>query len=109
MNKRSFLKLISGAMSAPVLSPSLAWAAGDKLKNWAGNVEYGTDRLYSATSLEQVREFVRKQRRLKVLGTRHCFNRIADSAETFLSLRQMDKVLALDPLARTVTIPANMS
>src|SRR6202030_3145752 len=109
MNKRSFLRLISGAMSAPVLSPSLAWAAGDKLKNWAGNIEYGTDRLYSATSVEQVQEFVKKHTRMKVLGTRHCFNHIADSTDEFLSLRPMDKVLALDAHARTVTIPANMS
>jgi xylitol oxidase len=109
MNKRSFLKLISGAMSAPVLSPSLAWAAGDKLKNWAGNIEYGTDRLYSATSVEQAQEFVRKHTRMKVLGTRHCFNHIADSTDEFLSLRPMNKVLELDAKARTVTIPANMS
>jgi xylitol oxidase len=109
MNKRSFLKLISAVMATPIGSPLLAWMSGDKLKNWAGNVEYRTDRLYSAMSVEQVREFVRTQRRLKVLGTRHCFNRIADSTETFLSLRQMDKVLALDPQARTVTIPAGMS
>ncbi len=52
MNKRAFLKLISAAMSMPGISPLLAWAGGEKLKNWAGNVEYGTDRLYSATSVE---------------------------------------------------------
>jgi len=109
MNKRAFLKLISAAMSMPGISPLLAWAGGDKLKNWAGNVEYGTDRLYSATSVEQAQEFVRKHARLKVLGTRHCFNHIADSTDEFLSLRPMDKVLSLDAQAKTVTIPANMS
>ena len=96
-------------MSAPILAPLLAWAAGDKLKNWAGNIEYGTDRLYSATSIEQAQEFVRKHARMKVLGTRHCFNHIADSTDEFLSLRAMNKVLELDAKARTVTIPANMS
>jgi alditol oxidase len=109
MNKRAFLKLISAAMSMPGISPLLAWAGGEKLKNWAGNVQYGTDRLYSATSVEQAQEFVRKHARLKVLGTRHCFNHIADSTDDFLSLRPMDKVLSLDAQARTVTIPANMS
>jgi alditol oxidase len=109
MNKRAFLKLISTAMSMPGISPILAWAGAEKLKNWAGNVEYGTDRLYSATSVEQAQEFVRKHARLKVLGTRHCFNHIADSTDEFLSLRPMDKVLSLDAQARTVTIPANMS
>jgi xylitol oxidase len=109
MNKRAFLKLISAAMSMPGISPILAWAGGDKLKNWAGNIEYGTDKLYSATSVEQAQEFVKKHARLKVLGTRHCFNHIADSTDEFLSLRPMDKVLSLDAQARTVTIPANMS
>ena len=109
MDKRSFLKLISAAMSAPVLSSMSSWAATEKLKNWAGNVEYGTANLYSATSVEQAQDFVRKHARMKVLGTRHCFNHIADSTENFLSLRPMDKVIALDTQARTVTIPANMS
>jgi xylitol oxidase len=109
MNKRAFLKLISAAMSMPRISPLLAWTGAEKLKNWAGNVEYGTDRLYSATSVEQAQEFVKKHARLKVLGTRHCFNHIADSTDEFLSLRPMDKVLSLDAQARTVTIPANMS
>jgi alditol oxidase len=109
MNKRLFLKLVSSVMAMPILSPLMAWAAGDKLKNWAGNVEYGTDRLYSATSLEQAQEYVKKQKRLKVLGTRHCFNHIADSQDGFLSLRQMDKVMAVDRQAGTVTASAGIS
>ncbi|HSY30563.1 MAG TPA: D-arabinono-1,4-lactone oxidase [Verrucomicrobiae bacterium] len=109
MNKRAFLKLISAAVSMPGISPLLAWAGAEKLKNWAGNVEYGTDHLYSATSVGQAQEFVRKHARLKVLGTRHCFNHIADSTDEFLSLRPMDKVLSLDAQLMTATIPANMS
>jgi alditol oxidase len=109
MDKRAFLKLISAVMATPVVSPLLAWAAGGKLTNWAGNVEYATDDLYSATSLEQAQEYVKQHARFKVLGTRHCFNHIADSTDSFLSLRPMDKVIALDPQARTVTIAAGMS
>jgi alditol oxidase len=109
MKRRFVVKLVSAAMSMPILSPLLTWAAGDKIKNWAGNVEYGTDRLYSANSLAQAQDFVKRRDRLKVLGTRHCFNHIADSTDEFLSLRSIDEVLALDTHARTVTIPANMS
>jgi xylitol oxidase len=93
----------------PVLSPVLAWTLDEKLKNWAGNLEYGTERLYSANSSDQVRDFVRKQAKLKVLGTRHCFNSIADSTDYFLSLKAMDKAVSVDPNARTVTINAGMS
>lgn len=109
MNKRNFLKILSAAIASPLLSPLLAWAFGDKLRNWAGNIEYSTEELYPANSLEQVREFVKKQSSLKVLGTRHCFNKIADSTHQFISLRAMDQVVALDPKARTVTIESGMS
>jgi xylitol oxidase len=110
MNKRTFIKLSSAMMASPILSPLLNAMPDEKLKNWSGNLEYGTDRLYSATSLEQVREFVKAQSRLKVLGTRHCFNTIANSKDNLLSLRPaMEKVVALDAVARTVTIEAGMS
>lgn len=109
MNKRAFLKLLSTLMAMPVLSPVLAWALDEKLKNWAGNLEYGTERLYSANSSDQARDFIKKQAKLKVLGTRHCFNRIADSTDYFLSVKAMDKVVAIDANARTVTIEGGIT
>src|SRR5260370_29118875 len=109
MNKRTFIRLFAAVSASPVTSPLLAWASKDKLKNWAGNLEYSTDRLYSATSVEQVRSYVKKQRKLKVLGTRHCFNNIADSTDNFLSVKSMDEVVALEPDARTVTVDAGVT
>ena len=44
-----------------------------------------------------------------MLGTRHCFNNIADSTHELLSLRQMDQVVALDPQVYTVTVEAGIS
>src|SRR5207302_5344537 len=44
-----------------------------------------------------------------VLGTRHCFNNIADTKDGFLSLKPMDQVIALDPAARTVTVAAGIT
>jgi alditol oxidase len=81
----------------------------EPLRNWAGNHQYGTSNLTSATSLAQVQEFVRTHARFKVLGTRHCFNGIADSADQLLSLREMNAVVALDRAARTVTVESGMS
>src|SRR5438309_5108841 len=109
MNKRTFLKIISAMTASRALSPLITWAAGDKLKNWAGNVDYSTENLHSATSINQVQEFVKKQNKMKVLGTRHCFNKIADSTDYFLSLKEMDEVIALDPQARTVTVAAGVT
>jgi xylitol oxidase len=110
MNKRTFIKLITALIASPALSPLLTWASNNKkLKNWAGNVEYGTDRLYSANSIEQVRSYVKKQSKLKVLGTRHCFNNIADSTNSFLSLKANNEVVALDPGEHTVTVNAGIT
>lgn len=94
----------SALVTGSVLSPLVSWEQNNKLKNWAGNLEYSTNNLHQAASVEQVQELVKKYDKLKVLGSRHCFNRIADSTENFISLSQMDKVVALDQKANTVTV-----
>ncbi len=109
MKRRTFIKLCATAATAPILDPLQAAVAGDKLRNWAGNIDYGTDRIVSAQSLDEIPGWVKGQPRLKVLGTRHCFNRIADSTDQFLSLRQLEQVVELDPQARTVTLRSGMS
>jgi len=109
MNKRTFMKLSAAALATPYIGRILAWAGTEKLHNWAGNLEYGTDKVFTSTSLEQVQEYVKKNDKLKALGTRHCFNNIADSKDAFISLRSMDKVIALDPAKQTVTVSAGIT
>ena len=103
------MKLLGALMASSGISPILTWAAGGKLTNWAGNVEYSTDKLYTATSIDQVRSYVKSHSKFKVLGSRHCFNTIADSATDFLSLKSMDEVLSVDSAARTVTVDAGIT
>ncbi len=109
MHKRTFLKLSAAMLAGRVIQGRLAWAFGQKLTNWAGNFEFSTDRLFDATSVEQVRNIVKAQSKLKVLGTRHCFNRIADSADGLLSLKSMEDTIALDPKEHTVTVNAGIT
>ena len=114
MNKRIFLKL-SAASLGGFSGSRLFGGAPDEpesngpLTNWAGNYRYSTDNLLPLTSIEQVRKLVKEHDSLKVLGTRHCFNDIADSTHALISLKPMDRVVALDPQARTVTVEAGMS
>jgi alditol oxidase len=109
MNKRTFIKLFAATVASPAVLRMLAWAGQARLKNWAGNIEYSTDRVQTSTSIEQVRDYVKKENKLKVLGTRHCFNNIADSKDQFLSLRPMDNVIAIDAANRTVTVGAGIT
>ena len=108
MNTRTFLKLAAAVMGSRFVAPMMAWAGADKITNWAGNIGYSTDRLESSESLEEVRAFVKKQSRMKVLGTRHCFNTIADSRDYLLSLKPMEEVV-VDNAARTVTVGAGVT
>ena len=111
MDKRTFIKLCSASMIGHLIAPNkgLPSDSDEKLQNWAGNIQYSTDKLESADSLAQVRKFVKSQESLKVLGTRHCFNTIADSKNQLLSLKDMDRVVSLDKAARTVTVAGRMT
>jgi len=109
MNKRTFIKFLAAATASPQVMRMLAWAGQEKLKNWAGNIEYSSDRVQISTSLLQVQDYVKTRSKLKVLGTRHCFNDIADSKDGFLSLKPMDKVTSVDPAKRTVTVDAGIT
>nr|WP_051664064.1 D-arabinono-1,4-lactone oxidase [Dyadobacter crusticola] len=91
-------------MAAPLIRPLTGLAADEKLKNWAGNLEYGTNKLDTARNLQQVKEIVTKYPKLKVLGTRHCFNHIADTKDQFISVVGADKVIDLDVNNKTVTV-----
>lgn len=96
-------------MTAPLFSPLEGWAVtGEKLKNWAGNLEYSTEKLDSVKSLQQVKEIVVKYPKLKVLGTRHCFNNIADTKDQFISVVNADEQVVLDEKNKTVTVNAGL-
>jgi xylitol oxidase len=107
MDKRTFIKL-STAMLATPGELTVASEEPDKRKNWAGNYQYGTDELHPARSVEEVQKLVKKYAKVKVLGTRHCFNGIADSTANLISLAPMDRVVELDAKARAVTVEAGM-
>lgn len=96
------MRLLAGLAGLPAL-------AQRKLSNWAGNLTYSTDRLTEAATVDAVGEAVREHPRLKVQGTRHCFNRIADSGDALLSLKPMQRLIGIDPAAKTATVEAGMT
>ncbi len=73
--------------------------------NWAGNYSYRADRLHRPATLEQVQELVSRAPRVRVLGSRHSFNAIADSGE-LLSVDALPADVAVDRAAGTVSFGA---
>ncbi len=74
------------------------------LTNWAGNHIFSALRIHEPESIEELQEIVRDTRPLRVLGSRHSFNDIADTDGHLISWARMPRVFDLDPVAGTVTV-----
>ena len=76
-------------------------------RNWAGNYAYGAHTLHRPSTLEEAQEIIAGAERIRVLGSRHCFNEIADSAE-LVSLDGLPTDVVVDHDAGTVTLNGAM-
>jgi xylitol oxidase len=106
MKRKTFVKLGSALMASPIISPLSVFAfhQQDRLKNWAGNITYSTDNVFYPETAEAVQQVIKDHAKIKVLGTKHCFNRIADSTNNLLSTSKMKSVVSLDTINNTVTV-----
>ena len=109
MDKREFLKtsgvLVTGSMLSRVLGAEQQPA---HRTNWAGNLTYSTDSLFTPASVEEVCRVVKDTAKLRALGTRHSFNSIADSKQNQISLKRLDQI-AIDDKAHTVKVGAGIT
>lgn len=111
MTKRTFIKTSSVLAGGAALSHVTSCSPKTEkphLKNWAGNLEYSTGNVHYPKTVGEVQEAVKKCNKLTALGSQHSFNKIADSTENQVSLKEMNKVISLDKTANTVTIEAGM-
>ncbi|MGW6295566.1 FAD-binding protein [Streptomyces sp. NPDC055058] len=76
----------------------------ESVTNWAGNITYAGAELRRPRTLDELRALVRGGGRVRVLGSGHSFNRIADPGEggLLLSLDAMPPRIDVDTAARTV-------
>ncbi|TCC57437.1 FAD-binding protein [Kribbella pittospori] len=73
--------------------------------NWAGNVSFASA-LQRPGSVGELQELVATSEKLRVLGTGHSFNRIADSAGTLVSVADLPQVIEVGE--RGVTVSAGL-
>lgn len=77
-------------------------------KNWAGNLTYQAAHLHKPTTIAEIQAIVRQSDKVRVLGSRHSFNTIADTLGTHVSLDALAQVVTLDREFHTATINAGM-
>ena len=74
-------------------------------RNWAGNYTYRAQKLHRPSRLEQVQEIIASAPSVRVLGSRHSFNGIADSSE-LVALEAMPKDVLVDHARNTASFNA---
>jgi len=67
-----------------------------ELTNWAGNIIFEPERYLRPSSIPELQHVVAGSERLRVLGSGHSFNRLADSAGTLVSLADLPRVIEVD-------------
>ena len=111
MDKRTFIKtssLLAGGAVIAHIAGCTNNANEEHLSNWAGNLTYSTGNVHYPKTVAEVQEAVKKCKKLRALGSKHSFNKIADSTENLVSLKELNKVVSLNKEAKTVTVEAGM-
>ncbi|GJM29422.1 MAG: putative xylitol oxidase [Cyclobacteriaceae bacterium] len=128
MNKRLFLKKGSGLLVGGALASLYSFTGCGSNKentvneslrmidespgsrtNWAGNLSYNAKDFQEPTSIEELQSLVRATNKVRVLGTKHCFNRIADSDFSQISVRAFSNKLQVDSVNMKATINSGAS
>ena len=72
--------------------------------NWAGNLAYSAARRHEPRSVAELQSIVRAGSRVRALGSRHSFNRVADTDGDLVSTAALPPVLRIAEDRRTVRV-----
>lgn len=76
--------------------------------NWARNITFTAARFHRPGSVAELQKIIADSRSLRVLGTGHSFNAIADTAGDLVSVAGLPRTVELDERAATVTVSAGL-
>lgn len=76
--------------------------------NWAGNLAYGARQVMAPHTYGELAGLLRSETHVRMIGTRHSFNGIADTTGVLVSLAALHPVLEIDSTARTVRVSGSL-
>ncbi|MEV6599654.1 D-arabinono-1,4-lactone oxidase [Actinoplanes sp. NPDC051346] len=76
----------------------------ERVTNWAGTIAYSARRFHEPDTVERVRDLVAAGGPVKVLGSGHSFNHMADTAGDLISLAGLPRVVEIGPDRASVRI-----
>ena len=114
MKKRKFIKTSSLEITGTALSPLFSCLPEPRKqapletvierRNWGRNIIYKAKNLAEPASVEELQKLVPEAGYRKGLGSSHSYNDIPDSPHTQISLRKLNKMVAIDESQMTVAI-----
>ena len=85
-----------------------AYAPPARRTNWAGNITFGAERLHTPSSVAELQDIVSAGTAVRVLGTGHSFNAVADTDGALISVAGLPRSVEIDREARTATVSAGL-
>jgi alditol oxidase len=76
----------------------------ERVTNWAGNVVFGAREVRRPKSVDEVRQIVAAGGPIKVLGSGHSFNRMADTDGTLVSLAELPRLAEISADRKSVRV-----
>lgn len=80
-----------------------------RLHNWGGNFNYSTLNIQYPRNVAEVQQIVRNAKKLRVLGRRHSFSKIADSQYAILDTLGLNRIIRIDSTIPSVTVQAGIT
>lgn len=80
----------------------------DPIRNWAGNIDFRAARVHRPSTLDELRRIVVEAERIRVLGTGHSFNRVADTDGDLLRVDALPAEVEIAADRRSATVAAGM-
>ncbi|MCO6004444.1 FAD-binding protein [Actinoallomurus purpureus] len=80
----------------------------DGVWNWAGNIGFQAEEVCFPASLDEVRSLAARGSKVRVLGSGHSFNDIADTPGSLISLAKLPSTAEIDTTASTVKVDASV-
>jgi alditol oxidase len=91
-------------LAAPIFTEIISCKKPDRIKNWAGNITYSTDNVINPKTIKDLKENVSRVKKMRTLGTRHCFNSIADSVDNLVTTKHLLNIVSIDYKKLEVTV-----
>ena len=77
-------------------------------RNWAGNLTYRASEIAHPASLDELREVLGRGGPVRMLGSRHCFNDVADTDGILVALDRMPRVFEIAPERDAVRVSGGL-